>query len=99
MPPRLLERLKGRCRHLGGQIGLRECPGCQGNVRIKVFACSHPSHGETTAAECEQCDDFSGQAEINEADFGAHPRTGFVVDPKRATSLAPAENPVPVQTV
>jgi len=59
MPPRLLERLQGSpCRHLGEHTGLRDCPTCQGHVRVKVFACRHPRHVETTLAECELCEDF-----------------------------------------
>jgi len=46
------------CRHLGGETGLRECKTCQGHVRVKTFACSHPAHGETTLAECGTCADY-----------------------------------------
>ena len=58
LPPRFFERLEGACRHLGDQTGLRDCPTCRGHVRVKVFACRHPNHVETTLAECEQCRDF-----------------------------------------
>jgi hypothetical protein len=49
---------RGRCQHLGEQAGLRECPSCRGSVRVKVFACRHPAHLETTLAECAACADF-----------------------------------------
>ena len=59
LPPRFFERLQAACRYLGDQTGLRECPTCRGHVRVKVFACRHPNHVETTLAECEQCRDFA----------------------------------------
>lgn len=46
------------CFHLGEQTGLRECPSCQGNVRLKVFACHHPAHQETTLDECRFCSEY-----------------------------------------
>lgn len=58
LPPHFFERLQGPCRHLGEQVGLRDCPTCRGHVRVKVFACGHPNHVETTLAPCEQCNDF-----------------------------------------
>jgi hypothetical protein len=42
---------------LGEETGLRDCPSCLGNVRLKVFACSHPAHGETTLQDCGACAD------------------------------------------
>ena len=48
---------RGVCVHLGTEIGLRDCPGCRGLVRIKVFACGHPAHRETTLGECVSCSD------------------------------------------
>jgi tetratricopeptide (TPR) repeat protein len=48
-----------RCQHLGPQIGQRECPSCRGSVHVKVFACSHPAHGETTLPDCRTCSDFT----------------------------------------
>src|SRR5438105_1221284 len=48
---------RGPCAHLGEQVGWRECPSCQGSVRLKVFACGHPRHQETTLSECLQCPD------------------------------------------
>jgi hypothetical protein len=62
-PPvfRPVELLKprGRCLHLGGQTGLRECPSCLRKVLLKVFACAHPRHEETTLAECAKCPDHA----------------------------------------
>jgi hypothetical protein len=48
---------RGPCRHLGEETGLRDCPTCLGNVRIKVFVCHHPAHVETTIQECLVCPD------------------------------------------
>jgi hypothetical protein len=48
---------RGRCLFLGAETGLRDCPTCSGSVRVKVFACAHPAHGETTLAECPACPD------------------------------------------
>jgi len=48
---------RGQCRYLGGEIGLRDCPSCLGNVRLKIFACHHPAHVETTIQECLVCPD------------------------------------------
>jgi hypothetical protein len=50
---------------LGEQIGTRDCPSCRGKVRLKVFACSHPAHGETTLPDCDLCEDFQEGAEDN----------------------------------
>jgi hypothetical protein len=49
---------RGRCGYLGGFSGWRECPTCGGSVRVKVFACSHARHLETTLRECEVCPDY-----------------------------------------
>jgi O-antigen biosynthesis protein len=48
----------GPCTYLGKQVGLRDCPSCRGNVRVKVFSCSHPNHHETTISECQRCSDY-----------------------------------------
>jgi hypothetical protein len=48
---------RGRCVFRGAEIGLRECTACRGVVRVKVFACAHPAHSETTLAECAACPD------------------------------------------
>lgn len=58
MPQNPLIRLTSACQHLGGQIGLRDCPTCRGNVQVKVFQCVHPSHTETTLSQCAACSDF-----------------------------------------
>jgi hypothetical protein len=52
-------RLTAACRHLGEQTGWRDCPTCRGNVRLKIFACAHPEHVETTRQECRICPDFA----------------------------------------
>jgi hypothetical protein len=51
------------CVFLAEQIGLRDCPTCQGMVRVKVFACGHPAHRETTLAECAECPDHQNRQE------------------------------------
>jgi len=43
---------RGQCPHLGDEIGLRDCPSCLGNVRLKMFANNHPAHVETMLQEC-----------------------------------------------
>ena len=48
---------RGRCAFLGELTGHRECATCRGRVQIKVFACSHPAHTETTWDECLHCPD------------------------------------------
>jgi hypothetical protein len=58
------------CIHLGNQTGLRPCPTCRGSVSVKVFACHHPRHGETTLAECFQCSDFEEKTCAHEVGFG-----------------------------
>src|SRR5262245_52758516 len=57
-PVILTSERQGPCLHLGDQVGLRECSTCQGNVKLKVFGCSHPAHGETTLPDCERCVDY-----------------------------------------
>jgi hypothetical protein len=59
--PVSIARPRGPCTHLGEQIGLRECRSCRGSVRVKVFACRHPLHGETTLSACETCCEFAPQ--------------------------------------
>ncbi len=46
------------CRSLGPMTGERLCADCTGRVRIKVFNCTHPAHGETTMKECAGCPDY-----------------------------------------
>ena len=48
----------GPCVHLGPQTGLRDCPTCRASVKVKVFACHHPAHEETTIKECVGCSDY-----------------------------------------
>jgi len=48
----------GPCRHLGEQTGGRRCGSCGGSVRIKIFACRHPDHTETTLRDCLLCEDY-----------------------------------------
>jgi len=54
-----VSRAIGACFYLGHETGRRPCETCRGHVEVKVFACAHPLHQETTAAECHACKDFS----------------------------------------
>ena len=56
---------RGLCRHLGAETGVRDCPSCLRNVRLKVFACHHPAHVETTIQECLNCPDHEERLEEN----------------------------------
>lgn len=58
LPDPLKPQRRGVCRQLGAHVGLRECEGCAGHVRVKVYGCSHPAHVQTTLAECRDCADF-----------------------------------------
>ncbi len=51
------------CVFLGNATGYRECKSCQGNVRLKVFACQHPAHESTTIQECRKCKDYQSPQE------------------------------------
>jgi len=53
----------GRCDYLGDQVGERLCPTCGGSVRIKLFACQHPKHIETTLRDCLRCEDYVRERE------------------------------------
>jgi len=72
---------RGQCSYLGQQTGLRECNTCAGSVRVKVFACGHPRHGETTLTECANCPDFQERGPGDAATLA------------RAVTRAPAETP------
>jgi hypothetical protein len=73
-PPPARARRWGLCLYLGEQTGLRDCPSCRGNVRVKVFGCSHPRHIETTLEECGQCADFEARAAEASARHAQHGR-------------------------
>jgi hypothetical protein len=62
-PPGGPPRPRGPCMHLGEPVGWRDCPSCGGSVRLKVFACAHPAHGEATLGECGQCPDHAPRPE------------------------------------
>jgi hypothetical protein len=55
-------RPRGPCRFLGQETGLRRCASCAGSVRVRLFACGHPRHEETTLRECEGCPDFQAKS-------------------------------------
>ena len=46
------------CQYLGSQTGIRKCETCQSPVQMKVFACSHEFHSETTLPDCKFCRDY-----------------------------------------
>lgn len=48
----------GLCAQLGPLIELRDCPSCRGQVQVKVYACLHPAHEETTIDDCTRCRDY-----------------------------------------
>lgn len=52
---------RGPCKFLGEQISLRQCGTCPGSVKVKVFACHHPAHVETTLNECTACLDYASR--------------------------------------
>lgn len=59
------------CVHLGepvlgpdGEPVMRDCPTCTGTVRLKVFGCDHPAHGETTMRQCRECPDYEAAAMV-----------------------------------
>jgi hypothetical protein len=54
------------CRYLGPHIGGRECKGCRGKVRLKLFACLHPDHTDTTLRDCRHCGDYQPVEEPEE---------------------------------
>jgi hypothetical protein len=58
------------CGFLGKTVGLRPCPICRGTVQVKVFACQHPRHAETTLAECAYCSDFDAGPSQSTAEPG-----------------------------
>jgi hypothetical protein len=78
----------GPCFHLGGQTHLRDCPTCRGNVRVKVFACEHPLHVETTLAECARCGEHDERL-----------RTGTVRDWAVGVTTAPRTEPTLERTL
>jgi hypothetical protein len=56
--PAAPRRSPSLCSHGKGDLGKTvACPTCNGNVRLKVFACE--LHGEATARTCEGCPDFT----------------------------------------
>jgi hypothetical protein len=65
--PVVLAKPRGRCRHLGESTGVRPCSSCRGVVNVKVFACDHPNHGQTTLRECETCPDHEPCPETDAA--------------------------------
>lgn len=93
---------KTQCRYLGspivdsnGKYLLRDCETCSGNVRQKVYECTHPGHAQnptTTYKECEKCPDYeqdqfnASDDRLDSADMG-----GATIIPQRPT-LCHADN-------
>jgi hypothetical protein len=55
-PPR-----PGPCTFLGADLRTEDCPSCTGTVRIKIYACSHPDHEDTTIMGCRSCPDYEAR--------------------------------------
>lgn len=53
----ITETRREACLHIGAQTGERPCLTCRGNVRMKVYHCSHPRHLDTTLRACGSCPD------------------------------------------
>jgi hypothetical protein len=63
------------CQHLGDKLGTQECQGCQGTVRIKLFACE--VHGQCTLGKkldgtacCANCLDYQPSKRDADPDSG-----------------------------
>lgn len=76
-PPLGSDARRGTCAHLGEEKGLRQCRTCRGHVKVKVFACAHPRHGETTLAECGDCPDYQPRPVASAAGAPAPPSQDF----------------------
>ncbi len=50
-----------QCHYLGDEVGARIQPAVSGYDRLPVYECRHPSHSETTVAECRTCPDWTDQ--------------------------------------
>lgn len=64
------------CQHLGQPIGFVECPTCNGNVRLKVFACD--IHQQTTMKKpmsgiacCATCREYVPLKDFADSDGSA----------------------------
>ena len=56
--PPATRRSGGGCHYLGGEVGTRIRPAASGHSRVATYVCRHPSHIETTTAECRRCRDW-----------------------------------------
>lgn len=65
--PGPLPKPRGLCLHLGDMMELRDCPTCSGTVKVKVFACGHPNHQETTLRACLDCPDHQPRPTVEAA--------------------------------
>lgn len=62
-----------RCQHLGPPTGFVECPTCNGNVRLKVFACDKftqatmkkPMNGLACCATCREYQPMKDTADVD----------------------------------
>lgn len=62
-----------RCQHLGQPTGFVECETCQGNVRLKVFACEKfmqatmkkPMNGLACCAVCREYQPMKDTADVD----------------------------------
>jgi hypothetical protein len=60
-PTKVHVRRDGPCMYLGEQTGLRDCPTCRGNIKLKEFRCHHPAHTTTIINECHVCFDYEAR--------------------------------------
>lgn len=81
-------RRAGPCFFIGEQTGWKQCTTCRGNVQLKVFACQHLLHDETTYDECAKCRDYENPLE-----------TGLVRQWAVGMTTAPRDNPTLQRTL
>lgn len=86
--PEATGKERGPCFFLGDQTGLRDCKSCGGKVQLKVFACRHPLHQETTLQQCRGCLDHEPQL-----------RAGGIKKWAVGITTAPREQPTLERTV
>jgi hypothetical protein len=84
-PTQLASRKKQTCLHLGELREVRECAGCRGNVRIKVFDCHHDAHDTTTAKDCWACIDHEAKLKKGKIRNWA---VGVTTAPRKEPTLA-----------
>jgi len=84
--PRRIPAYARPCLYLGGQLGERDCKSCKGSVRLKVFACSHQRHDDTTIRDCKTCADYEPRLQTGKS--VAAWAVGVTTAPRREPTLA-----------